>query len=226
MPPVSSPDKPLNKRVAVLINQALPKTLTYRVGDGQTVAEGALVQVPLGKKQGYGVVMGPSNEDIDPAKLKTISAVLDFPPLKKNLRDFVLWVADYTLSPAGAVLAMVLGGQSVLAPRKPRKKDEIAPKHAAPEKHPLGTAQQSAADQLVKDVNERRFAVTLLDGVTGSGKTEVYSEAIEAALAKGEQALVMLPEIALTTQLVERLARRFGFAPVVWHSNHPRHTAR
>jgi primosomal protein N' (replication factor Y) len=218
MPPVSIPQFTENAQVSVLINQALPRTLTYKVGAGQTVAEGALVQVPLGNKQGYGVVVGPSETSFDPAKIKSIEKVLDLPPIKKALRDFVLWVADYTLSPAGSVLAMALGGQSVLAARKPRKEKEVASK-VEPEKHALNDAQQKAAGELVAEVKEHRFAVTLLDGVTGSGKTEVYSEAIEAALNAGKQALVMLPEIALTTQLVGRLTRRFGFAPVVWHSN-------
>jgi primosomal protein N' (replication factor Y) (superfamily II helicase) len=62
------------------------------------------------------------------------------------------------------------------------------------------------------------FSVTLLDGVTGSGKTEVYFEAVAQALRAGRQALVMLPEIALTSQFMERFAGRFGCLPVEWHS--------
>jgi primosomal protein N' (replication factor Y) (superfamily II helicase) len=63
------------------------------------------------------------------------------------------------------------------------------------------------------------FSVTLLDGVTGSGKTEVYFEAIAEAVAAGRQALVMLPEIALSAQWLERFERRFGVAPALWHSD-------
>jgi primosomal protein N' (replication factor Y) len=65
------------------------------------------------------------------------------------------------------------------------------------------------------------FSVTLLEGVTGSGKTEVYFEAIAAALAAGRQALVLLPEIALGTQFLKRFERRFGAQPSVWHSDVP-----
>ncbi len=65
----------------------------------------------------------------------------------------------------------------------------------------------------------RRFGVTLLDGVTGSGKTEVYLEAVAECLAQGRQALVLLPEIALSSQWLERFERRFGVAPAVWHSD-------
>ena len=62
------------------------------------------------------------------------------------------------------------------------------------------------------------FSVTLLDGVTGSGKTEVYFEAIAATLAKGKQALVLMPEIALTSHFIARCQERFGAKPAEWHS--------
>jgi primosomal protein N' (replication factor Y) len=65
------------------------------------------------------------------------------------------------------------------------------------------------------------FSVTVLDGVTGSGKTEVYFEAIAAALAAGRQVLVLLPEIALGAQWLDRFAQRFGAAPAQWHSDLP-----
>ncbi len=79
--------------------------------------------------------------------------------------------------------------------------------------------QQAAADHLSAQVRQGGFAVTLLDGVTGSGKTEVYFAAIAAALAAGKQALVLLPEIALSTQWLYRFRQRFGADPLVWHSH-------
>jgi len=82
----------------------------------------------------------------------------------------------------------------------------------------LSAAQQAAADALVRKVEETRFSVTLLDGVTGSGKTEVYFAAIAACLAAGRQVLVLLPEIALSAQWLDRFGARFGSAPAVWHS--------
>ncbi len=82
----------------------------------------------------------------------------------------------------------------------------------------LSMAQRAAADALAGAV-DKGFSVTLLDGVTGSGKTEVYFEAIAAALAAGRQALVLVPEIALTAQWLERFERRFGARPVEWHSD-------
>ena len=82
----------------------------------------------------------------------------------------------------------------------------------------LSNLQQAAAIKLRESVGAGRFAVHLLDGVTGSGKTEVYFEAIASALKASHQALVLLPEIALSAQWLSRFESRFGVRPAVWHS--------
>ncbi|WP_198376183.1 primosomal protein N', partial [Neoroseomonas rubea] len=82
----------------------------------------------------------------------------------------------------------------------------------------LGAEQDAAAAALRGAVAHRAFSTTLLTGVTGSGKTEVYFEAIAEALRAGRQALVLLPEIALSTQWLDRFVARFGTAPALWHS--------
>jgi len=79
-------------------------------------------------------------------------------------------------------------------------------------------AQQQAVETLAAAVEAGTFSVSLLDGVTGSGKTEVYFEAVARALDQGRQALIMLPEIALTSQFMDRFKARFGTAPAEWHS--------
>ena len=90
------------------------------------------------------------------------------------------------------------------------------PDHAPPQ---LSTEQQAAADDLVGLVTAHDFAPVLLNGVTGSGKTEVYFEAVAQALRRGQQTLVLLPEIALTEPFLRRFMDRFGHAPVAWHSD-------
>lgn len=82
----------------------------------------------------------------------------------------------------------------------------------------LELAQGAAAHILVEAVRKSEFAPFLLDGVTGSGKTEVYFEAVAEALRRGRQTLVLLPEIALTEPFLKRFAARFGHEPVAWHS--------
>ncbi len=83
----------------------------------------------------------------------------------------------------------------------------------------LSPAQSAAATALRDQVAGGGFGVTLLDGVTGAGKTEVYFEALAAALAAGAQVLVLLPEIALSAQWLERFRQRFGARPAEWHSD-------
>ena len=81
----------------------------------------------------------------------------------------------------------------------------------------LTSEQKSAAELLCRKVGSG-FSVTLLDGVTGSGKTEVYFEAVAKALESGKQVLILVPEISLTTQWLERFKKRFGVRPANWHS--------
>ncbi len=83
----------------------------------------------------------------------------------------------------------------------------------------LSEEQVAAAASLVASVAAREFAPVLLDGVTGSGKTEVYFEAVAQALREGRQTLVLLPEIALTEPFLRRFEARFGHLPVTWHSD-------
>ncbi|KEO87669.1 primosome assembly protein PriA [Erythrobacter sp. JL475] len=83
----------------------------------------------------------------------------------------------------------------------------------------LSPDQQSVADVLVQAVKAREFAPFLIDGVTGSGKTETYFEPVAQALRMGRQVLVLLPEIALTENFLSRFEDRFGAAPVQWHSS-------
>ena len=82
----------------------------------------------------------------------------------------------------------------------------------------LSDDQQAGAERLRAKLSEGTFSVTLIHGVTGSGKTEVYFEAVAAALAARQQVLVLVPEIALTPQWLERFRARFGADPAVWHS--------
>ncbi len=90
------------------------------------------------------------------------------------------------------------------------------------------TADQSAAAaELKATLAAGGYSVTLIDGVTGSGKTEVYFEAVADTIRRGRQSLILLPEIALTAQFLDRFAARFGVRPAEWHSElSPRKRAR
>ena len=119
----------------------------------------------------------------------------------------------------GVVNALLADGALELAPLPVEPAvAALDPDHARPR---LSAAQADAATMLVAAVTARAFGVILLEGVTGSGKTEVYLEAVAAALRAGRQALVLLPEIALTSSFLARFAARFGAAPAEWHSAVP-----
>ena len=92
------------------------------------------------------------------------------------------------------------------------------PEHPSPD---LTEAQRTAADALRAAVAKGGFSATLLDGVTGSGKTDVYFEGVAEAIRRGRQTLILMPEIALTTQFLDRFAGRFGVRPAEWHSQVP-----
>ena len=82
----------------------------------------------------------------------------------------------------------------------------------------LTSAQKDAGDRLRKNIRMNTYNTTLLRGITGSGKTEVYLEAVAECLLLGKQALILIPEIALTVEFLDRLKKRFGQKPAQWHS--------
>ncbi|MEZ5871337.1 MAG: primosomal protein N' [Nitratireductor sp.] len=94
----------------------------------------------------------------------------------------------------------------------------VAPPDPGYDSPVLSSGQQDAADALRETITAGGFSATLLEGVTGSGKTEVYFEAVAAALVAGRQVLILLPEIALTPSFLERFEARFGSRPAEWHS--------
>jgi primosomal protein N' (replication factor Y) len=205
------------RRVPVLLPYPFAAPLEYAAPAGLDPKPGDLVRVPLGSREVLGAVWeGPPAGRVAEEKLRPLLEIVDLPPLGPEMRRFIDWVAAYTLAPPGEVLAMTLRGYRRPPSRAP------APAFPVPDPdHPgsaLSPAQGKAATALI-EAAEGGFSVTLLDGVTGAGKTEVYLEAIAAALRRGRQALVLLPEIALSAQWLERFERRFGLAPVLWHSD-------
>jgi len=113
--------------------------------------------------------------------------------------------------------------ETVVLPPEPVTKPPD-PDHRPPD---FSAAQAAAADSLRATVAKGGYSVTLIDGVTGSGKTEVYFEAVAEILRRGRQALILMPEIALTAQFLERFSARFGTPPAEWHSQiSPRKRAR
>ncbi len=143
------------------------------------------------------------------ARERVLGVLAGGPP--RTLRDLAMEAGTGTGVVKGLLAAGVIETVSLAPPPLP------VPDYAQAG-YQLSAAQQEAADQLC-DAVDNGFAVHVLDGVPGSGKTEVYFEAVARALAAGKQALVMLPEIALGAQWRTRFHARFGCAPLEWHSD-------
>lgn len=191
----------------------------YIVPENLELCVGDFVRVPLRNKEEVGVVFSEKKEplDYDISRVrKIISKVKNYKLLPTQI-EFVLRVADYNLTQVGNVLKMVMGFDEVFSSTIPRvKKTNYNPTYVSPE---LSPEQKNAVDVLSKKLGAG-FSVSLLDGITGSGKTEVYFNVINEALKKPEaQVLIMLPEISLTGQFLSKFKDRFGILPVLWHSS-------
>ena len=273
-------DSDVDRVVPVMVPMPADRPYSYAVPVGMHVEPGSIVRVPLGPREVAGVVWDGDGERVAAAKLRKICHVFDCPPLPREMRRFVDWVASYTLAPPGMVSRMALRAPAAFDPEPAIEglrltdllPDRLTParrrvlEYAANEQawtrsglaHAAGVSvsvidglasqgvfehvelparpivavpdtsfgraelnpeQQQAADRLKEKVAEGSFSATLIDGVTGSGKTEVYFEAVAAALDQGKQVLILLPEIALTQAFLDRFHDRFGAKPAEWHSD-------
>ena len=212
----------LPAQIEVLLPNAAGHGFDYLTPEGAPLSAGDIVTVPFGRGDALGVVWGAGTANIPATKMRRVAAHLSqFPPLSESFRQFIDWVAWYNCAPKGAILKMVLPIPDIA---KEGRKSTIAHIEtnidmSAVKLAELSDIQQTASEELVKKIGAG-FSVSLLDGVTGSGKTEVYFNAIAQALRTNitNQILVMLPEIALSVQWLERFEKRFGFQPVLWNS--------
>ena len=182
---------------------------------------GIRLKVPFGKRSVVGVLLATVEQsDIATEKLKQIEVVLDEQALfDKNTFALLKWVANYYHHPIGEVIHTAL-------PVWLRKGKPLIPKRACPEpgintinqQAPKLEQQQITAIQQVEKSLDK-FQPFLLDGVTGSGKTEVYIQLISHIVAQEKQALLLIPEIALTPQTVSRFQQRFTQPITTLHSS-------
>jgi len=148
---------------------------------------------------------------VTPARRRVLEALKDGPAMPVSELAHLAGVGS------SVVKAMASAGLLEAVERTMRR--SFPQPDGAREGPALSSEQLAAADALVDNVRAGAFSATLLDGVPGAGKTEVYFEAIAACLRAGRQALVLLPEIALTAQWLKRFEDRFGCTPAPWHSD-------
>ena len=174
------------------------------------VVRGSIVRVELGARQVDGVVESLAQADGEPAERKPLLAVAG--RLPEPLLELALWIAEGTASTVARAL------QLVIPPPPPKRAlKPLAPPPATARTVTLTEAQAAAVADCAQAAARGEHEL-LLHGVTGSGKTEVYLRVIEAALARGRGAIVLVPEIALTPQTADRFRGRFGETVAVLHS--------
>ncbi len=193
----------------------------------ETVTVGSMLVVPFGRREILGVVtaLADHSEVSEEKLLAPLRAVDDGPPtLPIDLVALAEWLAEEYCSTLARALSLVLppGATRRLSGRKRRTRPAL-PKHirlgARTAEPPTLTGEQSAAlSDLILALRSGRSQTRLLAGITGSGKTEVYMHACAEALEQGRGAIVLVPEIALTTQIVGRFIERFGDTVAVLHS--------
>ena len=191
------------------------------------VMRGCRVVVSLGKNKIYtGVVLRTHDNAPQGVEIKAIMEVLDdHPVVNEQQFKFWQWIANYYLCPLGDVMKAALPGamkptdEKALKESTRKRKGSKADCQVSNVRCPisiLNPAQQTAMDEIEASFLTKN--VTLLHGVTSSGKTEIYIQLISKYLQQGKQVLYLLPEIALTTQITERLRRVFGDQMGVYHS--------
>ena len=199
--------------VPVLLPKIFDFPLTYKSKLNEHLDYGDLVEVPFGNQTEIGVVWKNVQKTKKKFLVKNILRKINNTSLNKKLLDFIEWFSMYNLIPLGQALKLILVNKYLIQQPKEMKKfkNDIIKK-----KIKLNDDQKKAVKLLNYDYNN--FRVDVLKGVTGSGKTLVYFKKIKEVIDKNGQALIMLPEIFLTTQFEKRFTNFFGFSPSLWHS--------
>tara|TARA_B100001029_G_scaffold178981_1_gene186968 strand:+ start:1487 stop:3442 length:1956 start_codon:yes stop_codon:yes gene_type:complete len=177
---------------------------------------GDYVEVPFGKSKVVGVVWDEFEKNKNKKyKIKQVIKKFKIPSLKKNTINFLNWFALYNMIPKGMALKLVLLSSKAIE-ELPRKKYEDFSYKTKIRKFDLNLEQRENLTKM--NLKNKKFKVHVLQGVTGSGKTLVYFEALKKILESGSQGLILLPEIGLTGQFEKKFIEFFGFKPAIWHS--------
>lgn len=183
---------------------------------------GIRIEAPFGRRCVVGVLLAvKSSSEVLAEKLKTALAQLDEQPvLTPAILSLCQWASDYYHYPLGEVVVQALPKvlrQKRECPAVPNIQDQQG---SIVQTSAIELALNSGQQQAIQTITAvQKFQTFLLDGITGSGKTEVYLQSMAALLQAGKQVLVLVPEIALTPQTVARFAQRFKVPIVLLHSD-------
>jgi primosomal protein N' (replication factor Y) len=203
----------------VLLPLPIYGTFTYAVEREKSIGliAGIRVSVPFGKKNTYTALIISIHDD-RPSDYETreIISILDLEPVViPSQLALWKWMSEYYMCPLGEIFKAAMPGGLELS-RKSRHKPE---KDTGPNEISILNAAQR---QALEEINTAflQSEVALLHGITSSGKTEIYIHLIREALDRNLQVLYLLPEIALTTQIITRLRKAFGPRVAIYHSKY------
>ena len=201
-------------RVPILIPNIFNYPFTYETS--LNLKLGDYVEVPFGKSKAIGVVWDEfeKNKNKNYA-IKQVIKKFEIPSLNKNTIKFLNWFSEYNMVPKGMALKLVLLSSKVVE-ELPKKNYENFNHKIKIQKFKLTLEQKENLKKM--NFSNQKFRVHVLQGVTGSGKTIVYFEALRKILSNGFQGLILLPEIGLTGQFEKKFIEFFGFRPAIWHS--------
>ena len=201
-------------QIPVLLPNIFNHPFTYEFD--KKLSPGTYVKVPFGKKDLTGVVWNLFEKKIQKKfKLKKIKSIIEINPLRIETINFLNWFSNYNLVPIGMCLKLhLLGGDAIT--KFDDKEYLIFNNKKTRQNFKLSEDQNKVFIEMLKKNGE--FRVHLLQGTTGSGKTIVYFKQIEEILKKGYQAIILLPEIGLTSEFEKKFEEFFGFKAAIWHS--------
>ncbi|MBA1338138.1 MAG: primosomal protein N' (replication factor Y) (superfamily II helicase) [Pelagibacterales bacterium] len=199
-------------KVAVLLPKIFNHPFTYST-ELKGLKTGDFIIVPFGKTQEIGVIWDKIQPTVKNIKLRNVGKKINNIYISKNLVKFINWFSMYNMVSKGMVLKMCLGDKkNILKIEEQNLEKKIIKEN----KYILNQEQKESLNKLRKF--SKSFNVSVLQGVTGSGKTLVYFERIKDIIKKQQQVLILLPEIFLTNQFKSRCVEYFGFEPGIWHS--------
>lgn len=178
---------------------------------------GTWVVIPLANRQTQGMVLGPAPEPTGDFAIKSIVRVdQDLPVLEDDFLKWLEWLAEYYVYPIGEITATVVPPLEKANGKRQTKKRPLFREGVATQPPQLTQEQQEVVSQVL---TRPGFGAHLIFGVTGSGKTEIYMRLLDECLARGKQGLLIVPEISLTPQLLNRFTARFGERVATIHSH-------
>ena len=202
-------------KVSILFPKIFDHPFTYKSEISDSLNTGDFVKAPFGNSEITGIVWPHEQKTKKKFKIKKITKKINVKKLNLSMIEFISWFSKYNLVPLGMSLKMCLLNKDVVEKNFDKEFNKYKIKNCSA-KYLLNEEQKKSLSFIRKIGNN--YNVVVLKGVTGSGKTLIYFNRIKDFLDKGKQALILLPEIALTNQFSRRFKEFFGAEPAIWHS--------